>query len=152
MNSANNMNNIKSEKYGLSPEEIEKKSLSGERFRTIFNMHRIEKTKLLHDRLDRYDKKKYLVERRKLRENLNIGEKVLVLAERIKKKSAPGKFYKQSVQDIAYLNKEKTFSIRKKQKIDKIDYYWLADLQTSGNVKKRFQRTELFAIKNYFSM
>lgn len=33
--------------------------------------------------------------KRKLRENLNIGEKVLVLAERIKKKSAPRKFYKE---------------------------------------------------------
>ena len=65
---------------------------------------------------------------RKLRENLNIGEKVLVLAERIKKKSAPGKFYKQSVQNIAYFNKEKTFSIRKKQKTHQIDYYWLVDL------------------------
>ena len=116
LNSANNMNNIKSEKYGLSHEEIEKKSLSGERFRTIFNMHRIEKTKLLHDRLDRYDKKKYLAKRRKLRENLNIGEKVLVLAERIKKKSAPGKFSKQSVQNIAYFNKEKTFSNKKETK------------------------------------
>ena len=30
--------------------------------------------------------------RRKLRENLNIVEKVLVLAERINKKLAPGKF------------------------------------------------------------
>ena len=146
------MNNIKSEKYGLSPEEIEKKSLSGERFRTIFNMHRIEKTKLLHDRLDRYDKKKYLAKRRKLRENLNIGEKVLVLAERIKKKSTPGKFYKQSVQNIAYFNKEKTFSLRKKQKIDKIYYYWLVHLQTNRNVKKRFQRRKSFAIKNNFSM
>ena len=65
MNSANNMNNINSEKYGLSPEEIRKKSLSGERFRTIFNMHRIEKTKLLHDKLDRYDRKKYFAIRRK---------------------------------------------------------------------------------------
>ena len=65
---------------------------------------------------------------RKLRENLNIGEKVLVLAERIKKKSAPGKFYKQPVQNIAYFNKEKTFSIRKKQKTHQIDYYWLVDL------------------------
>ena len=128
LNSRNNMNNIKSEKYGLSPEEIEKKSLSGERFRTIFNMYRTEKTKLIHDRLGRYDKKKYLAKRKKLRENLNIGEKVLVLAERIKKKSAPGKFYKQSVQNIAYFNKEKTFSIRKKQKTHQIDYYWLVDL------------------------
>ena len=32
--------------------------------------------------------------KRKLRLNLNIGENVLLLAERIKKKSAPGKFYK----------------------------------------------------------
>ena len=132
--------------------KLKKKSLSGERFKTIFNMHRIEKTKLLHDRLDRYDKKKYLVKGRKLRENLNIGEKVLVLPARIKKKSAPGKFYKQFVQNIAYFNKGKPFSIRKKQKVDKIHYYWLVDLQTSRNVQKRFQRTKLFAIKNNFSM
>ena len=76
-------------------------------------MHRIEKTKLLHDRLESYDKK-YSLKRRKLRDNLNISEKVLVLPERIKKKSAPGKFYKHSVQNISYFNKEKTFLIRKK--------------------------------------
>ena len=54
------MNNIKSIKYGLSPEEIEQRSLAGEQFKTIFNMHRKGKTKKLHDRLDRYDKKCYL--------------------------------------------------------------------------------------------
>ena len=54
------MNNIKSIKYGLSPEEIEQRSLAGEQFKTIFNMHRIGKTKKLHDRLDRYGKKCYL--------------------------------------------------------------------------------------------
>ena len=85
-----------------------------------------------------------------MRENLNIGEKFLILAERIQKKSSPGKFYKQSVQNISYFNKEKTFSIRKKQKIDKIDYYWLKNLQTNRNLTKRFQRTELFAVKNSF--
>ena len=51
-------------------------------------------TKLINDRLDRYNSKKHKAKRRKLRESLNNGEKVLVLAERIKKKSAPGKFYK----------------------------------------------------------
>ena len=111
-------------------------------------MHRKKKTKLLHDRLNRYNKKKYKAKRRKLMENLNIGEKVLVLAERIKKKSAPGKCYKQSVENISYFNIKKTFSIRKKKKIDKIDYYWLKNLQTNRNLTKRFQRTELFAIKN----
>ena len=62
---------------------MKKKSLSSERFRTLFNFHTIEKTKILHDRLERYDNKEYKAKRRKLRENLNIGEKVLVLAERI---------------------------------------------------------------------
>ena len=43
---------------------------------------------------NRYDKKRYAVKRKKLRENLMIGEKVLVSAEKIKKKAASGKFYK----------------------------------------------------------
>ena len=38
-NSALNMNLMKSVKHGLSPEEIEKQSLAGERFKTVFNMH-----------------------------------------------------------------------------------------------------------------
>ena len=71
--SASNINSVQSEKYGLSPDEIEKKSLSSERFRMLFNFHRIEKTKMVNDRLDRYDKKKYNKKRRRLRENLNVG-------------------------------------------------------------------------------
>ena len=68
----------------------------------------------LNQRQDRYDKKKYDKKQERRRENLSIGEKVYVLAERIKKKSAPGKFYKQSVQNISYFNKDTVFSIRKK--------------------------------------
>ena len=94
---------------------MKKKSLLSERFRTLFNFHRIEKIKPLHDRLDRYNNKKCKAKRRKLRVNLNIEERVLVLADSTKKKSAPAKFYKQSVQSISYFNKEKIFSIRKKQ-------------------------------------
>ena len=104
-NSALNMSTMKSEKYGLSPEEIQRRSLSGEQFKTIFNMHWIEKTKKLHNRLDRYEKIRYAAKRKNLREDLMIGEKVLVLAERIKKKAAPGKFHKQSVQNISYFKK-----------------------------------------------
>ena len=62
---------------------------------------------------------------RKKREILDAGEKVLVLAERIKKKSAPGKFYKQTVQNISYFNKKIVFMIRNKQKIDKKTYCWV---------------------------
>ena len=92
-------------------------------------MYWIERTKLIHDRLNRYDKKKYDRKKKKLRENLNINKKVLVLAERIRKKSALGKFQKQSVQTISYFSKEKVFFIRKKQKLDKISYYWIKDSQ-----------------------
>ena len=89
-------------------------------------MHRIgiERTKLIHDRPNRYDKKKYDINKK---QNLNINKKVLVLAERIRKKPAMGKFYKQSVQNISYFNKDKVFFIIKKQNIDKISYYWLKD-------------------------
>ena len=75
-----------------------------------------------------------------------------MLAKRIKKKSAPGKFYKQSVQNISYFNKEKTFIIRAIRWIGGIKYYWLKNAQTNRNLLKRFQRTELFALKSNFSM
>ena len=87
--------------------------------------------------------------RKKLRENLNIGEKVYILAERIKKKSAPGKFYKQSVQNISYFNKDMIYTIRKKHIIENIRYYWVKSPLKS--LSKRFQRTELFALKSNFN-
>ena len=51
-----------------------------------------------------------------MREELNVGEKVLILAERIRKKSAPGKFCKQTVQNVSYFNKENVFTVRNKKK------------------------------------
>ena len=42
-------------------------------------------------------------------ENVNIGEKSLVLAERINIKLVSGKFYKQTVQNISYFKKNKLF-------------------------------------------
>ena len=103
----------------------------------IFNFHRTEWTKKLYNRLDRYNKKKYEAKRKKLRENLDIGRKVLVLPERIWRKSAPGKLYKQYVQNIAYFNKKKAYVIRTKQKIDKIVYYWLKNSKNNIYLTKR---------------
>ena len=57
LKSGANMNNALSEKCGLSPEEIETTSLSEEKFRTLFNFHRIEKSRQVPERLNRYDKK-----------------------------------------------------------------------------------------------
>ena len=57
------MNLRPSRKYGLPPEEIERRALSNERFKTIFNMKRIKKTQRLQRRLDDYNKKKFLSKR-----------------------------------------------------------------------------------------
>ena len=112
-------------------------------------MHRIEKTGKLNIRMDRYDRKKYLNKKKKLPEDLKIGEKVYLLVERIKKKSAPGKFYKQSVQNISYLNKETVYITRKKQLIDGIRYYWVRS--PINDLPKGFLRTEIFALKSNFN-
>ena len=62
-----NMNLMKNVKYDLSPEEIESRPLAGERFKTVFNMHRIEKTQKLHCRLDRYDVMKYSAKKKEVK-------------------------------------------------------------------------------------
>ena len=114
LKSAANMNSVISKKYGLSPEEVETRSLSDEKFRALFHFHRVEKTRQVHERLNRYNKKKYRCKKKKVRDKLNIGEKVLVLAERIKKTAAPGKFYKLLVQNITYFNGDEIFNEKKK--------------------------------------
>ena len=111
-------------------------------------MHRIEKTDKLNLRIDRYDQKKYSKKRKKLRENLNISERVYVLAERIRKKSAPGKFYKQFVQNTSFFNKDRVYTIRKKQMIRGIRYYWIKS--PIADLPKRFSRSELFALRSNF--
>ena len=87
-----------------------------------------------------------------MREELNVSEKVLILAERIRKKSAPIKFYKQTAQSISYFNKENVFTIRNKKKIDKKANYWLKDTKTNKHLLKRFQRDELISLVNNFIM
>ena len=55
--SAENMKAIKSQKYGISPDEVEEKSLSSQRFRVLFNFERIEQSQTVSDKLDRCEKK-----------------------------------------------------------------------------------------------
>ena len=45
LNSAVDMNIIDSVKYGIIPEEIEKRSLFNKKFKTLFNFHKIEPSK-----------------------------------------------------------------------------------------------------------
>ena len=86
-NPIDNMNQIESEKYDCVPNYIEKKSLSSQKFRITFNFEWIKKSKVAK-RLDKLSKKLYEHKKRKLRESLDLGEKVLLVSEKIKKKSA----------------------------------------------------------------
>ena len=88
----NNINRTPSEKYRIEPETVEKESLLSELFRIKFDFHRLKKVKENANRLNRYQRKIESRKKVRLRENLRVGEQVLVLAERLRKKRAPGKF------------------------------------------------------------
>ena len=63
--STKNMNIQPSKKCDISPDEVESHALKSEKFRALYNMHRIEKTGKLNIRMDRYDQKQYSNQRKK---------------------------------------------------------------------------------------
>ena len=145
------MNETISIKYQLAPETIEKKSLNpndGKYFQEIYDFMRIKKIENNQMRNAKYDQK---IARRKktLRSPLNLGEKVLVLAERLKKKDAPGNLYKASTDNIPFLNRNRIFTIYKRAKINNSTYlYWVEE--DGKKINGRFLRQELFGLNNQF--
>ena len=107
-----NMNKTKTLKYGVEPQKIEEKSLADDNFREKFDFYRLEKIR----KQVRYNAKKDERNPKKLREPLNIGGKVLVLAERLKSKDAPGQLYKGTTQTKTFFNKDKVYIIKKRVK------------------------------------
>ena len=142
-----NLNRINSEKYGLSPDIIEKKSLESEYFKEIYDFHRLVKVTKGINRYERYNEKLDKKQKRKLREPLNINEKVLVLAERIKKKDAPKFLFKSTTENIPFFNRKEIFTIERYVLIDDSYYYWLKN-EKNEKISKRFIREELFALNN----
>ena len=147
-----NMNETISTKHGVSPESVEKNTLDledGEFNREMYDFQRIKKVDNNNYRTRKYETKKDK-QRRKLRDPLYLNEKVLVLAERLKKKNAPSKFFKASTDNIPFFNREKVFRIYKRVKLDNGSYlYWLVD-ENNKKVEGRFLREELFALRNQF--
>ena len=149
-NVTKNMNNTISTKYGMTPESIEQKSLAkdGDYFTEVYDFLRVRKIGTQQARNMKYDLKK---DRRKkqLRSPLNIGEKVLILAERIKKKDAPGFLFKASTENRPFFNREHIFTIIKRNKLNDGSYlYWLAE--EGRKIEGRFLREEIFALNNQF--
>ena len=127
---AQNMNETISTKYQLAPETIEKRSLNpndGKHFQEIYDFMRIRKIENNQMRNDKYDQK---IDRRKrtLRSPLNLDKKVLILAERLKKKDPSGNLYKASTENMPFFNRNRTFTIYKRAKLNNGTYlYWVEE-------------------------
>ena len=149
---AQNMNQTISTKYQLAPEAIEKWSLDpndGKYFQEIYDFMRIRKTENNQLRNNKYNEK---IDRRKrtLRSPLNLEEMVLVLAERLKKKDAPGNLYKASTDNIPIFNRKIIFTIYKRAKLnDGIYLYWVEE--NGKKIDGRFFSQELFALNKQFT-
>ena len=127
---AQNMNETISTKYQLAPENIEKRSLDpndGEYFQEIYDFMRLRK---LENNQTRNNKSNQKLDGRKtkLRSPLSLDEKVLVLAERLKKKDTSGNLYKASTDNISFFNRNRIFTIYKRIKLNDGTYlYWVEE-------------------------
>ena len=115
---------------------------TGKYFQEVYDFDWLIKVKENRDRLERFDAK---VDEKRLREPLDIDEKVLVLAERLRKNDAPGRLYKSTTENIT----DKIFTISARSKLNNgTNLYWLNE--NGQKIKGRFLRQELFALKNQF--
>ena len=82
-----------------------------------------------------------------MRSPLNLDEKVLVLAERRKKKDASGILYKASTDNMPFFNRDRVFTIYKTAKLNHGTYlYWVEE--DGKKINGRFLWQELFALNN----
>ena len=130
--------------------KFEEKSLEDNSFRELYDFHRLVRVKDHEDRVVRYEERKDNNKKRVLRDSLEIGEKVLVIAKRLKKKVVPGNLYKSTNENKPFFNKDQVFTINKRVWADNEDtyYYWLKE--SNEKVNGWFYGQELFALKDQF--
>ena len=145
-----NLNKTNSEKYRVAPETIEKKTLENDTFREIYDFYRLSKVTKDANRYERFNEKLDKKQKKKLREPLNIGEKVMALAERIKKKDAPKFLFKSTTENVPFFNRKEIFKIDKYIAVNGTYNYWLQN-EKGQKIDKRFIREELFALQNNYT-
>ena len=144
------MNNVNSQKYGVLPETVKKKSLEDEKFREVYDFHRMVRVSRDVERYKRNSIRSDKKTRKKLRSPLTVAEKVLVLGERLRKKDTLGNLYKSTTENISFINREEIFIVRKVLSKEDSYNYWISKMADSEIINKRFLRQELFALKNQF--
>ena len=150
---AQNMNETISTKYNLAPETIEKRSLNpndGKYFQEMYGFVRLRKIENNQMRNDKYNQK---IDRRKrtLKSLLNLNKKVLVLAEKLKKKDAPGNLYKPSTENMPFFNRNRIFTIYKRAKLNNGTYpYWVEEdgKKSNGRLLRQELLQSIINLKN----
>jgi hypothetical protein len=145
-----NMNYTKSEKYNVIPAEVQKYTVEDNDLKSLYNMLRMEKVSDTNKRNIRYWDKKNKLSRSKLRE-LRLGDKVLIIAYRVRKKDASKAFSKATTENIPDFNKKSIYSVVNKIKFNDIDrdiqfYYKVKSIDTNRETPGRFSRKDLFAL------
>ena len=108
-------------------------------------MEKIENNQMRNDKYNQ----KINTRKRTLRSPLNLDEKVLVLPERLKKKDAPGNFYKASTENMPFFNRNRVFTIYKTVKLNNGTYLYWVD-EDGKKINGRFLRQDRLAINNQF--
>ena len=103
-NAVQNMNNTNSQKYGITLEKIEEKSLESKKFREVYDFQRMVRVSKDADRYERTDIAANKKSQRRLRSPLMVGKKFLALAEKLKKKDAPRNLYKSTTENTSFFN------------------------------------------------
>ena len=75
---------------------------------------------------------------------------MLVLAERLKKKEAPGNLYNSTTQNIYFFNHEQVLIVRKIVKISNTYHYCILKEEEDKVIDKRLLRQELYALNDQF--
>ena len=109
-------------------------------------MEKIENNQMRNDKYNQ----KINTRKRTLRSPLNLDQKVLVLPERLKKKDAPGNFYKASTENMPFFNRNRVFTIYKTAKLNNGTYLYWVD-EDGKKINGRFLRQDRFAINNQFA-
>ena len=135
-----NMNSLPTVKYSVEPNKVEENSLESEAYREWYNtrcLHIISKARAPYER---YERKKYQ----------KIGEDILLLSSRVKKKNDPKKFYKSSVDNRLFFDKNIIFTITNKQNIDNKTFYWIKNKKTNKKVLFRVMPEEIYTLSGNF--
>ena len=146
----NNLNKTRSIKYGFIPNQVEEKDVENSSFVELHNVHKLVRVNDNKDSIVRYKERKDNYKNRKLRCQLDIEEKVLVITEGLKKKDSPGNVYKSMTENKHFLKRDMVFTINKKVLAENEDayyyYHWLKE--NDGKVNGGFYRHEEFALRD----